>query len=580
VNGALHRFDRRFFFAYVVCGLAVILYLPYLFPVPPSMSASYVFGYNNNAGIALLILLVTIGSVWTNGLELKFAAPGNSKPVSLKMLAASLLMACCACLAMYLFAGRLGGFSESNYEIDRIWLLSQGKIPYVDFSFAYGLFFLYGPILLQHLLPINLVEAYYLFWTINFFLGTLLLFAVVNLIDYPTHSRRAIFLLLFYPGLTAILGMGTNYTYLRFLFPIFFVLLVHRILKFPGPFSEIYAALGATTFTAILLLISPETAIAHAFACVCIFLCAAPGRNGRSVVPSAGLVFALAAIFWIAFKLHILDVLIAAGGGGISFPIIFAPHILMFIAALFVCACYVVRRFSDRHIDDSTIGLIAYSFPMLAAALGRCDPGHVFWNGQGVFLVSMFYASNHVIAWKWYKTVFIGVMSLTTLSGILFISPLLESAWQTDFGQSRSNSAGIDDLNGIYPSWHGKFLAPFGYKPNGFATLRSTRIDYGYFESFFNAETVDALHEKLDEIKDRPQEALLLPNHFERSCQTDPSSQRIFLSVLFASLYLAKASHTDNPSVPLCNYIFANYALRQAPDSQNFNYGLWVAKNL
>jgi hypothetical protein len=48
---------------YLVLSLFAIFYLPYFFPVPPSTSDSYIFGYNNRVGIILFFLLVSFGAV-------------------------------------------------------------------------------------------------------------------------------------------------------------------------------------------------------------------------------------------------------------------------------------------------------------------------------------------------------------------------------------------------------------------------------------------------------------------------------------------------------------------------------------
>jgi hypothetical protein len=620
LNQNARTFDKRLFLAYIVCSLAAIFYLPSLVPLHPSVSDSYVFAYNNRVGIALLLLLVAIGSVWTKGLDLQLCtSTDSSQPVPLKSLLGALVAVLSGCLIMCMLAGRFGGFGESPYFIDRAWLLSQGKIPYVDFEWAYGASFLYGPIFLQHLLSINIVQAYYLFWIFIWLLGTLLLFTVTNMVDYPTNSKQSIFFLLFGSAFLSILSMGINYTFLRYLCPLFFVLVVEKLFKRNGTKSRVYAVLLAITFTVILLLISPETAIAHAFACVCIFIFSAPSLSSRSIATFTGLLLGLAVIFWAALKIHVLDTLKADSGGADSFPISFAPHILLFFAALFVCACYVFRRFQERRINDNTIGLIAFSIPMTAAALGRCDPGHVVLNGLGIFLASMFYVSNHRTAWKWYRAVFVVVLillsaisgtwlylpslarcgfnmlsesnnssqisrSLTYLGGKYiaeFANPAKRAKWEKML--ENAHLVGVPktvDLSNIYPSWHGKFLAPFGYKPNGFGTYLSNQVDYGHYEGFENANTVEAIHVKLTEIKRHPEKALLLPDHFESYCQINIPAERQEISVLFAFPYLGKAVHPESVRQPICSYILAQYRLEQAPALQNFSYGLWVAKSV
>ena len=127
----------------------------------------------------------------------------------------------------------------------------HGKIPYQEIEFAYGPGLLYGPLIFKYLLPVDIAQAYYLFWLFNHLLGIWLLFKAVNMIDYPSPSKESIFLLLFFAGLFAILRIGTNYTFLRFSCPIFFVLVTQRLFKTSGTIATIRAVTICVAFAAI-----------------------------------------------------------------------------------------------------------------------------------------------------------------------------------------------------------------------------------------------------------------------------------------------------------------------------------------
>ena len=521
MNRDARSIDLRLFSVYVVASLAAIFYLPTLVPMHPSASDSYLFGYNNRAGVALLLLLVSIGAIWTKGFNLEFFAAEASEPVPQRTLLISLLGVLCACLAMYMLAGRFGGFGESSYEIDRVWLTAQGRTPYVDFEWPFGAALLYGPLLISRLFSAGITTAYYVFWMINCLLGVLLLWAVINLIDYPTKHKKAIFLLLYGAWFLAIINMGTHYALVRYTCPLLFILVVHKVFRHREIRPRLYAVLLALLFTIILLLISPETAIAFAFASTCLFLFADPGGSGKTRAIFAWWLLAVAIVFGTALKLHVLDTVKASGGGADSFPVSSAPHFLLFFAALFICACYIFRRFTERRINDNTLGLLAYSVPMLAAALGRADPGHVVFNGLGLILASLFYVSNYPIAWKWYRTAFVVVMIVVPgVIGIISYRPLImrcglnilsENGGESLLGRSliklghgyianfaspakrakfedtlehaqHTSMATAVDLSILYPSSQGIFLAPFGYKPNGIGTYLNSRVEYGHFE--------------------------------------------------------------------------------------------------
>jgi hypothetical protein len=620
MDRTVRTYDPRLFAGYIVCSLAAIFYLPTLVPLKPSASVSYAFGYNNRAGVVLALLLIAGGAIWTKGLGINFLQPAKSKPVSGKTLAFALVFLFCCCLAMYVLAGRFGGFGESSYEIDRAWLLAHGRTPYIDFEWPFGAGLLYGPVLLSHLLHVTIVPAYYVFWMVSFLGGTVLLYLVVNLVDYPTEKKNSIFLFLFFAGILSVINMGTHYTFLRYSCPLFFVLTVHNIFRDRGARSPILAAVFAVAFTAILLLISPETAIAHAFACVCIFLFTGTDRRPQRLAFTGGLVAALALVFAIAAKLHVLATLKASGGGADSFPVGFAPHILLYFAALFFCACYIVRRFTGLGITDNTFAVVAYSLPMTAAALGRCDVLHVAWNGEGLFLAALIYASNSRAQWKWFRLAFVSfaIVYPALLAAISYASPLASIAAEQlrDRGDGSKLRAvfvsiaegsvehlapaarrpGLEaklkkaerpsipdaiDLSRTYPSWHGTFLAPAAYRPHGdgFGSYMSPQVEYGYYQGFENANTVEAVNQKVAELQTHPEMAVLLPgDFFEHRCTIDFASMKHGLSMNWGMPYFGKGVHSENVRKPFCDFIRENYLLEEKPSLDNFNYGLWVSK--
>lgn len=607
---------RYLLLLYAALGLIIVFWIPYFVPMQPAASASYHFGFNNRTGILLLFFFLGSIAVWTRGTRFPFLETGRSQPAPLKILAVMLVAVLVGCCLMYAFAARFGGFGESSYEIDRVWLLSQGKAPYTDFEWPFGASFLYVPLFFSRLFSIDVVRASYLFWGLNFLLGTVLLFAVINMIDYPTTKKTSIFLLVMAAAYPAILNMGTHYALLRHIAPLFLILVVHRALARDGVKPRILAGLLALIFTVLLLLISPETAVAHAFGCICMFLLAIRPRV-RALTTSLGLGCVFGLVFWIAARFHVLDTMRASGGGADSFPIVPGPHILLFFAGLFLCASYVCQRLR-RKLPDNTIGLIAYSAPMTAAALGRCDPGHVLLNGAGIFLACLFYVSNSPAAWRWCRNAFlVFIVIVPTISGLWlyrnllanvclnilregndsklaadilavsrrYITPHLSEIKRVKLEkrlesiQQHSAMATNPGLSELYPEWHGEFAAPFGYRPNRIGSDLDTRVDYGFYEGLENANTPAAILRKINDLAQHPQQGLLLPMNFDQSCQVDVPSERQLISILFLFPYRARASHTASVYQPLCDYIRQNYRIEKEGDISGNNYSLWVAKS-
>jgi hypothetical protein len=579
VASSIKEVTRPVFLLYILGSLAAISFLPTFVPSEQTASDSYLFGYNNRAGIILLLCLVAIGVIWTKGLNLQFLQSSRSGVVPAETLAFSLVAVVFSCAIMYVLAGRYGGFGESYYVIDRAWLLAEGKVPYRDFEFAYGPAMLYGPSIIHSLFGMGIAKACYLFWAASYFLGTVLLFKTVNMVDYPSAAKQDIFLLLYLPGLFPIIRMGTNYTFLRFVCPLFFVLLVQKWFRDSADRWSVRAVVASVGFAAILLSISAETAIAFAFACVWICTFSRVRPILKSGATAVALLAAFLCLFWTAKDLHLLDTLLADGSGAISFPIMMAPHILLFIAAFFVCGCYLYWRFRDRRINDNTFGLIGYSVPLIAAALGRCDPSHVFWNGLAIFLASMFYLSNYGKIWSTYKIAFLLFVILfpTVSEFYLFLPQLRAARYLNEHGGNEANGG---DVARLYPMWTGKFLAPFGYRPNGFGTYRSDRIDYGRFEDVIDVSTRSTVDAKVKEMRDHPERALILPGDYELYCRINPKKERHYLTVLLLFPYFGRAVHPLNIRNEICDYIEKEYWLAEEASSRSFGYALWVPRTL
>ena len=267
-------------------------------------------------------------------------------------------------------AGGFGGFCELTYEIDRVWLLAQGHLPYVGFELPFGVLFLYGPLWLSHLFHGDIAQGYNAFWTLSSVAGVALLFATINRLDTPTPRKTFIFLILFVAFLPSCPRHGRT----LHITALHLTLLLHSDRQ-PGSTgntrrrAQRLAAALAVCFTAMLLLISPEMAIAHAFACSILLFPrkSAISPAGLRPSPYAAMLAGLAALFAAALKLHLLDTLIASGGGADSFPIPFSVPVLFFYAVVFVCACWSYdgwRALTDRQLHRTDRSL--------HPAAGRC----------------------------------------------------------------------------------------------------------------------------------------------------------------------------------------------------------------
>jgi hypothetical protein len=569
------RRTNWWFVLYLFVALAAVFCLPRVFPTAPSASDSYLFGYDNRVGIILLLLFVAVGAIWTKGLGIGSAVASERRHLPRTLLFVSLAVVALGCAIMYLIAGRYNGFGESFYLIDRAWLLHIGRLPYRDFEFAYGPAQLYVPLLLQRALHLSVPQAYYLFWVLSYLFGTYLLFKSIDLIDFPSARKPWIFALLFAAGLFAIIRMGTNYTFLRYALPIYLVLLIQRRFGSARASSIAEDLSLSAAFCALLILLSPETAVAFAFAtvCICIFR---PGvsRSTRAIV-ATGLIVVFALEFLVALKLRVLDALLADGGGAISFPIVPGPTILVYFAAVFIGACYLYSKFSAHLEDDNTLGLLFLSIPMVAAALGRCDPSHVFWNGLALFLATLLYLSTYRRAWiACSMAFFLCVFVAPNLSEFYLFVPQLRSAHHFNtHPDARPSQVRIE---AFLDEWPGLYVAPFGYRPDGFGTYHSPRIEFGRFEDLIDVSTPHSVEEKVMEMRSNPGRALILPYHADEYCTTNERAESHFLETLLLFPYIGKFVRTDYVRLPICRYMDDHYRMLIEPSPETFWYGIWV----
>lgn len=565
---------------YFALLLLAIFYIPYWFPVAPTGSDSYIFGYNNTVGELLVVLLFSFAALWTRGLNLDFSSNEKSPAIPSKVLWISLGIELAACVAVYLRVGRYGAFGDSQYEIHRIWLISLGKVPYRDFEWIYGSGLLYVPAWFSRWFHLSIPDAYYLFWTIASLAGVALLFATINLIDFPCSRKTTIFVLYCLPAITATVYMGLSSTLLRAFFPLCCLLLTYNVrIRGAGQETNAKVAALAVLFIAAIILISPEMSIAFAFACAVVFCPANFARlQGLPLIPYLLTLLALSGFLFCGVQFHAFDGVRAAGRGSISFPITFAPATLIFFAVIFLCACYVVRRMLQPSIRDNTIVLIILGLPMMASALGRCDAGHILGSGAPFFICAGFYASKVQRFWRLYRSAVSVCVFITVFYTIMIMISVLIT------GRHLPAFSGKADLYSLFSGEEtdrsGEMLeAPFGFLPRATSFYYSPQIDYGYYDGMVDVMTEEAFRRKISELARKPERDLLLPSDVWGGCDlVDVRVRRRVIGYLLLSPYTAQAMHTESVTKPLCDYVRSHYTVIVSATPKSFNYELWSPK--
>jgi hypothetical protein len=604
------RRSRLCFCLYAAVALVAIFTLPRLVGVRYVYSDSYTFGYNNRFGIALLLLFTTVGAVWAYRLGLRFPVASRRLGVEGDRVGRGVFWTCISialvlCAGMYVLTARPGSFGESAYLINRIELVGRGLRPYRDFEYAYGAAFVYVPVWLSRLLSLSLPNAYYLFWLGNVLSGVWLLDWVLDEMDYPGRYRSQIFVMYCIGLFVGIVTTGVNYGGLRYFAGPALALLVCRWARRGGWQGMARAGSGVVAATGVLLAISPELGVAFGFGMAAYLLARYATEESRGwLIPYTAMVAGLAGLMWVAARLEVFRTLVMFAHGGINFPMVAAPHILMLFLAVFVGVSYLVFWVAQGRFETNTACLLAIAIPALPGALGHCDPGHVIFNGAVFFWVAFLWWSNFPRLWVWYRGAFVVVFiffgTVTFLYG--YVGPLSRTGLALGLRMEPKRAAQMEakfygKMKALYGGsiadqklaevemmsstdatkdepWQpegtaGVVEAPFGYSVN----QNPTYVDEGYFAGLTNAFDPESIATKIEELKEHPDRDLVIPQY--ANCTSYADGERKFISVLFVYPFRWRVVHGDNFYGPLCRYILGHYELRVPVSIRSYGYTVW-----
>ena len=354
--------------------LAAVFSLPYLVPVTPSVSLSYLVGYNNRAAF----LLFSLGSVVFAVLCRKRFAESISadQPLGLPSLLLALFVAIACCAYRLLPAARhqIGG--EAAYTLNRIQMLLQGLRPYRDFEFAYGPAHLYIPVLFMRLTRGSFMHGYYAWWTLQWLLGTAMLWSAVRLLQLPFPHRRIVFWIVFTIQLPGLMAEGTAYTPTRTIGSAFFIVIVASLINRRK--KSLLIASTAVLCVAASLAISPEQGIAvFAGLFVWFLLLIAVRESTLTIRDTAIFLFGSSIILLGCWRLGEFSTLLVFSKGVYSFPLLPSPTNVLILSSYVAAACAGIHALTARRFDSVSLPMFLAGFALLPAAMGRCDYGHL-----------------------------------------------------------------------------------------------------------------------------------------------------------------------------------------------------------
>jgi hypothetical protein len=375
----------------LVAGVLVFL-LPLHIPVEfqPAVSASYIAGFNNRAAS---IAAAAIGGcvllwAWYKSFRSHAVKPWRDTAadrISLRFAAVVILATC----IFFAFAGWMVATSHLRYLADAGYFIEQmsshaeyGGALYTQLEFAYGPLLFYPTVWLHTLLHCGWIMAYFVTLALDQSLGLALLAYVLNELPIRGRDRRIGFVLLAIGALNPILGL--NYTFFRFIAGFAILLFATRTKSLPRTMSLLVAG------EVLLLGISPEQGFAFLIATVA-FAGLQAWRNGAKWLLVAAAPLLGAGIFLLLAGRSYLTMLHSFAKGALSLPVAPYPHLLIFLFAVVWLIPYAIGEAlgADDPMSIRMAACYALGIGLLPAALGRCDPLHVFFNGAGLLVLSL-----------------------------------------------------------------------------------------------------------------------------------------------------------------------------------------------
>lgn len=369
----------------------LVFVLPLLVSTPPAstISASYVSGFNNRVAIvsAVALSLAMLLLAWWQRDGSREVEP-KAEPVFPRLPRGLVASVVIATAALQGFAGWVivqahgRNLGDAGYIIEQATVRADtGRALYTQIEFAYGPLFLYPEIWLHRLLGCSISAAYFGLLVLQSALGLLMVAYILNTLPIRDGLRKGTFLCLAFAAITPHWGM--NYTLFRFASPMFALLWATRV---RAPWR---CAMLLTAGVLLELSISPELGLALA-AGVLTFGAVRTLQSGwrwavAGLLPLAALAGAL-----LTLGRPYLRMASIFTRGALNLPVGPYPHVLLFLVALIWLVPRMLGRRIDLDDDRSATLLACYAVAIafVPAALGRCDPLHVMFNGTGLWVLA------------------------------------------------------------------------------------------------------------------------------------------------------------------------------------------------
>ena len=406
-----------------------VFVLPFLSPPAAvyAVSAANAAGFNNRVAEAAAgaITLAMLGAAWRFGLRVPLPTAEECTPMSRRFVLGWTLAlgVVVALLGWVAYLSDLRYLGEARYfieqmgksEIYRLKLYEQLEFPYGPLLFYPTLWL--APLFRHAAHPLQ--AAYVATLILHQVAGLLLLAYVMQQLPIVPRLRRWIFSCM--ACFVVFLGLGLNYTFLRFAAPLASLLFCLRAKRISTVALLVFAG------EIVNLGISSEMGFAFAIGVLCfaILQWVQSRRVAWLLVATAPL--AGGAVFLAFVGNGYFNILRLYSGGVFNLIVEPQPYVLVFLFALvWLAPLTIVSAWGERRQDALVwTALFAMGFALVPAALGRADVGHMVFEGLALFLLALIPvgAWHRRGQWIWITAMFVVMLMSQAILVHLYRGP-------------------------------------------------------------------------------------------------------------------------------------------------------------
>ncbi len=377
---------------------AAVFSVPYHVPVAPTVSQSYVCGFNNRAALVLFVASGLLFAIGIGGLRVpspgrvqdpgRMRYAGQDAPLSPWVLLVGLLATLGVCVMLRVNHAAQNSLGvEAYYLLNRQTQMVEGLRLYRDLEFVYGPLLIYPGYWLQTGLHWSPLRAYMTELTVEWMTGTAMLWCLLGWVHVSTRMRLTLFAVFCFYLLRPEGSEGVQYTGMRLLCASFLSVAVATYWRRThAPYRCALLMVGAI---AVGFAVSPEQGIGLGVG-LSLYALLMAWRNREHFPLGAGLLVPLGALLVVAVFGHLgeLRSMQAFAQGGDNFPLL-PSEVNLFVLCTYLGALAVLYRLLlEGEWDNPLLPLGLCGVPMLTSAFGRCDAGHLT-STTALLLVAM-----------------------------------------------------------------------------------------------------------------------------------------------------------------------------------------------